>query len=126
LVREYEFTVIANAQLPDSDVGTLIEKYESIMLSNGGEILRKNVWGSKKLAFPIKSQFRGFYVSYDLVAEPDQMKEAERLMRIDDNILRYLSVLLDKEVDIAARKEELIAIEAETAKRVAQAAANNN
>ncbi len=126
MVREYEFTVIANAQLPDSDVGTLIEKYESIMLSNGGEILRKNVWGSKKLAFPIKSQFRGFYVSYDLVAEPDQMKEAERLMRIDDNILRYLSVLLDKEVDIAARKEELIAIEAETAKRVAQAAANNN
>ena len=126
MVREYEFTVIANAQLPDSDVGTLIEKYESIMLSNGGEILRKNVWGSKKLAFPIKSQFRGFYVSYDLVAEPDQMKEAERLMRIDDNILRYLSVLLDKEVDIEARKEELIAIEAETAKRVAQAAANNN
>ena len=126
MVREYEFTVIANAQLSDSDVGTLIEKYESIMLSNGGEILRKNVWGSKKLAFPIKSQFRGFYVSYDLVAEPDQMKEAERLMRIDDNILRYLSVLLDKEVDIAAREEELIAIEAETAKRVAQAAANNN
>lgn len=126
MVREYEFTVIANAQLPDSDVGTLIEKYEGIMLSNGGEILRKNVWGSKKLAFPIKGQFRGFYVSYDLVARPDQMKEAERLMRIDDNILRYLSVLLDKEVDIAARKEELIAIEAETAKRVAQAAANNN
>lgn len=126
MVREYEFTVIANAQIAESEVNTLIEKYEAIMLADGGEILRKNVWGSKKLAFPIKSQFRGFYVSYDLVAKPEHMKEAERLMRIDDNILRYLNVLLDKDVDVAARKEELIVLEAEAAKRVAQAAANNN
>lgn len=126
MVREYEFTVIANAQLPESELNALIERYEQLMLADGGEVLRKNVWGSKKLSFPIKNQFRGFYVNYDLVAKPEHMKEAERLMRIDDNVLRYLSVRLDKDVDVASRKEELVRLEAEAVKRIAQAAANNN
>lgn len=117
MLREYEFTVIANSQISDEDSKKLFEKYESILLSDGGEIIKKNEWGTKKLAFPIKSQFRGKYVNYDLTARPEQVAEAERLMRIDDNILRYLSIRIGENVDVETRKRQIAKQEAEIAAR---------
>jgi small subunit ribosomal protein S6 len=81
------------------------------MTRDGGEILKRDDWGSKKLAYPIKKQFRGYYVNYDFVGSPASVAEMERLMRIDDNVLRYLVVRVDESkdgnVDVEARKAEL-------------------
>lgn len=111
MVREYEFTLITNGQLNDADTSTLLAKYEGLLTAAGGEILKKDVWGNKKLAYPIKKHFRGHYVCYDLVAVPDSISEAERLMKIDDNVLRYLNVKLSDSVDVDARKAELVKAE---------------
>ena len=107
MVREYEFTLITNGQLTEADTNTVLEKYENLLTADGGEIIKKDVWGSRKLAFPIKKQYRGHYVCYDLAAVPASIAEAERLMKIDDNVLRYLNVKLDDSVDVSARKAEL-------------------
>ncbi|MBI2602525.1 MAG: 30S ribosomal protein S6 [Deltaproteobacteria bacterium] len=120
MLREYEVTIIVNAQLsPDASKKTL-EKYEEIILQDGGAIVRKAEWGFKKLAFPIKGQFRGRYIHYDLSARPEHLKEAERLMRIDENVLRYLNVRIGENVDVNERKAELARAEAKAAAAAAE------
>lgn len=107
MLREYEMTFITRADLPDSEFNGVLSKYEKYMTADGGEILKKDIWGSRKLMFPINKQHRGNYVSYDFAGRPDHLTEMERLMRIDENVLRYLSVLVNKQVDIAKRKVEI-------------------
>lgn len=116
MLREYEFTLISNAQLSEADSKNLHEKYEQLMLESGGQIIKKSDWGTKKLAFPIKKHFRGKYTFYDLKAEHASLAEAERLMRIDDNILRYLSVKIGGDVDVDERKAQIAKEEAAAAK----------
>jgi len=100
-------TVIAKADLPESEVNNIFAKYEKYMTADGGQILRKDVWGNRKLNFPIKKQYRGHYANYDFVGVSTNLLEMERLMRIDDNILRYLSIAIGKNVDIETRRAEL-------------------
>lgn len=110
MLREYEVTIIAHPHMQEDDRKGLIEKYENMILADGGEIIRKSEWGSKKLASPIKKQFRGYYVHYDLTSMPENLKKAEQTMRIDENILRYLSIKVGENVDVDARKAELAKI----------------
>lgn|GEM_PF-298340 len=107
MLSEYEMTVIAKGDLPESDLNNLFAKYEKYMTADGGQILRKDIWGNRKLQFGIKKQYRGHYVNYDFVGASANLTEMERLMRIDDNVLRYLSIAIGKNVDIDTRRAEL-------------------
>lgn len=107
MLREYEITIIAKADLPDNARGDVFSKYENIIKGEDGTILAKDDWGVRKLAHPISKQHKGHYQNYDLVASPDNLKEAERLMRIDENVLRYMAVNIGENVDIEARKVEI-------------------
>ena len=113
MLREYEFTLITNTQLSEDDSKKLFDKYESILCADGGQIIKKDDWGARKLAFPMKKHFRGLYTHYDLTTKPEHLAEAERLMRIDDNVLRYLSVRIGEDVDVEQRKAEIAKAEAE-------------
>ena len=111
MLREYDFTVITKGDLPEGESAKVLAGYEGLMTREGGEILKRDDWGLKKLSYPMKKQFRGYYVNYDFVGTPASVAEMERLMRIDDNILRYLVVRVDENtdgnVDVEARKVEL-------------------
>lgn len=108
MLREYEMTIITRSDLPEGELNGLLHKYEGFMTADGGEILKKDTWGSRKLTFPIKKHYRGNYYLYDFAGAPANLSEMERLMRIDENVLRYLSVLVNKSVDIAERKVEIV------------------
>lgn len=122
LLREYEITIIGSAQLSDDASKKSFKKYEDILCAEGGEVLRRDEWGTKRMAFPINKQFRGRYMNYDLTGTPAQLAEAERLMRIDENILRYMSVRIGESIDVEARKAEIAReqIEAEKAREAEQ------
>lgn len=107
MLREYELTVIFSNQNEESAAKEIQRKYEEILLASGGEVLLKDTWGLRKLSYPIKKQYRGYYVHYDLICSPDSLKEAERLMRMDEKVLRYLPVCISHRPDAVARKVEL-------------------
>ncbi|SME89764.1 30S ribosomal protein S6 [Pseudobacteriovorax antillogorgiicola] len=113
MLREYEFTFVTKADLPDADKTKVLSGYEEILARNGGEILKKSDWGTKKLAYPIKKNFRGHYAFYDLTASPDSIAECERLLRIDENVLRYLVVKIDEDVNVEERRAELAKLDAQ-------------
>jgi small subunit ribosomal protein S6 len=116
LLREYEITVLINSQLPEEEIKKLHKKYEGVLLQDGGEVIKKSHWGNKKLAFPIKKHFRGNFVHYDLTTLSGHLAEAERLMRIDENVLRYMSVRIGENVDPNERKAQLAKLEARAAR----------
>ena len=105
--REYELIIIVNAQLSEEETKKVQDKYEGIFLDNSGEVVVKNDWGIKKLTYPINKQFRGRYFFYDFLGDPKRLDEAQRLMRIDENILRYLLVRIGDDTNIDERKAEL-------------------
>jgi small subunit ribosomal protein S6 len=107
LLREYEFTVIAKSDLADGAKAKFFERYEELMTRDGGEILRTEDWGVRKFAFPIKKQHRGLYRIYDFIGKSENVHEMERLMRLDDGVLRYMSLNIGEGVDPVARKAQL-------------------
>lgn len=121
MLREYEVTIISRADMPETDVQKVLSKYEKLMTAEGGEILKKDPWGSKKLAFPMKKHHRGIYTNYDFIGTSANLSEMERLMRIDEDVLRYMSVFLDENVDATERKEQIA-----KAAAAAREAANNS
>ena len=107
MLREYEVTIISRADVPESEIGKILGKYEKLMVADGGEILKKDSWGAKRLAFPMKKHHRGVYTNYDFIGASANLTEMERLMRIDDDVLRYMSVFVGENVDAAQRKEQI-------------------
>ena len=119
-MREYDFTIITKGDLPEAEALKVLEGYEALMTKDGGEILKKDPWGNKKLVYPIKKCFRGNYVNYDFVGTPENLAEMERLMRIDDNVLRHLVVKLETgegKIDVEARKAALAKADREARER---------
>lgn len=123
MLREYDFTIITKGELSEGDNAKLLSGYEGLMTKDGGEILKRDDWGSKKLTYPIKKSFRGYYTNYDFVGSPDNVAEMERLMRIDDGVLRHLIVRTDDQegqIDISARKLDLAKQDKEAREREAE------
>lgn len=120
MLREYEITKIYSAQTQTDSYQALQEKYEAILFKDGGEIIKKDDWGVKRLAFPIKKQFRGRYVHYDITCSSKAVEECERLMRFDENVLRCLSIRIGENVDVERRKVDIAKAEAKAASSEAE------
>lgn len=111
MLREYEFTFVTKTDSGDQDNKKVLEGYEAILGREGGVILKKNDWGTKRLAYPIKKSFKGHYVLYNVATVPANIEECERLLRIDDNVLRHLVIKTHDKVDVEKRKADLAKVD---------------
>lgn len=103
-MRKYETFFIVDPDLPD-EVNTVIDdKVKNVVDANGGSILTYTPWGKKKLAYPVKKRTRGHYVLMEYTGGPDLVAELERNMRMDERILKFITVKLDDHYD--PEKEE--------------------
>ncbi|NJD21739.1 MAG: 30S ribosomal protein S6 [Melioribacter sp.] len=119
--RTYESVIIINAALEDDQVETTISRMQETITTHGGELIEVDKWGRKRLAYPIKKAKSGYYVVFRFSATTDLVATLERNYRLDENIIRYLTIQLDKFAleAIAKQKEasknaELNAQEAQT------------
>ena len=106
-MRRYETIFIADNDLSEENRSPIFEKLEDLIHQHSGLLVMVDEWGSKKLAYEIKKKARGYYVRLDYCGSGILVNEIERFFRIDDRILKYMTVLLDKDVDIEAVKEEI-------------------
>jgi small subunit ribosomal protein S6 len=93
--NHYESVVIINAALEDEQINTAINRIEVSIKTNGGEIEEVDQWGRKRLAYPINKSKSGFYVVFRYVSPSDAVAKIERDLRLDETVMRYLTVLLD-------------------------------
>ncbi|MFH7325055.1 30S ribosomal protein S6 [Desulfurivibrio sp. C05AmB] len=107
-MRNYETVIIIRPGLAaEAELTAIIDKYSGVINAHQGEIAGADRWGLKKLAYPIKKENQGFYIMLRFTCEPDGIKEMERLLRIDDRILKYLTVkLIDNQEPFSLSDEE--------------------
>ncbi|WP_150272641.1 30S ribosomal protein S6 [Paenibacillus tepidiphilus] len=88
-MRKYEVMYIIRPDLEQEAVQAAVEKFQGI-ISNGGEITKHEVQGKRRLAYEIKKFRDGVYVLVNFTAEPAVVTELERIMKISDEVIRYL------------------------------------
>ena len=118
-MRRYETIFIMDPDLDKDDRAPLLEKVQEFIPTYDGFLVEVNEWGARKLAYDIKKKQRGYYVRLDYCGTGALVNEMERYFRISDQFLKYMTVLLDKDVDLDALKAQLAETEAEKAAAMA-------
>ena len=95
-MNRYELTYIIDTVLEESARKELIEKFNQLIVANGGEVEKVDEWGKRRLAYAIDYKTEGYYVLTTFKANPDVPREIERNLQINDSILRYLVVKLEE------------------------------
>ena len=106
-MRRYETVFILRPDLGEAQTKDTVKRFEGIIASGGGELVETEEWGVRELAYRIKGERRGYYVRLDYVSPGTVTNEVERNLKLADNVVRYLSVMVDDDADIAAAHAEV-------------------
>jgi len=117
-MRRYETIFIASPTLTDEQSDELVKQFEGIIAEQGGELLKTDKWGRKKLAYEVQKFSEGYYTLFEMNAGPTLIAELERRFRNNDAVIKYLSVRMDEAEKAAGRTKQRLEREA---KRKAQA-----
>ncbi len=94
----YEAVYIFNTSVAEEQINEKLERYNSMLTGEyGGEITATDHWGRRQLAYPIKKQSAGYYVVTQFEAPATTLPEFERLLKLDEDLLRYMVVLNEGE-----------------------------
>jgi small subunit ribosomal protein S6 len=92
----YESTVIARQDLSRQDVNKITDSLGAIVEQGGGKIVKNEYWGLKSLAYRIQKHRKGHYSYMAIDASPEAIKEMERNIRINEDIVRSLTVRIEE------------------------------
>ncbi|MGD1969871.1 MAG: 30S ribosomal protein S6 [Desulfobacterales bacterium] len=106
-MRRYETIVIMDPDLSDEQRQPVVNRVQDVINQENGYLALTDEWGTRKLAYEIKKKPRGYYTRFDFCGTSAIVDEIERFFRIDDRVLKYMTVLLDKSADIEKVKEEI-------------------
>lgn len=115
--RTYEVMYIVNPETDADKIVKLNEAVGKLIEKEGGEVVRMDDIGMKELAYPIEKKTNGHYVLFEINGSGQEIAELERRMRVNDMIMRYITVRVDEDRKKASQIREKR--EARTAKRAA-------
>jgi len=96
-VRAYELMLLLNPQLEEEAIEAVIKKTTDIVTSRNGEIENIDRWGKRRLAYEVQDHTEGFYVVIRFKADNEATTEVDRVLKITEEVLRFLLVRKDKE-----------------------------
>jgi len=100
-MREYEIVYIFRSNFTPEEIEAKLERYHAILTDGGrGEITAVEMWGKRQLAYPIDRQPNGYYVVAQFSTDPAAISELERVLKLEEDLLRYLIVLSEGELPI--------------------------
>jgi len=106
-MKRYETIVIIDPDVSKEAEAPILERVNDLIPQYDGFLIETDDWGTKKLAYDIKKKNRGHYVRFDFCGDGALIQEMERFFRIDDKVLKFMTVLLDAEADLDAIKADL-------------------
>ncbi|MCK6601328.1 MAG: 30S ribosomal protein S6 [Bacteroidetes bacterium] len=104
--NRYETTFIINAAIEENMIEETITKIADVVKEHNSEILKLDKVGRKRLAYPIQKKHSGYYVTMEYTSDPSSVAIIERALQLDDYVLRYLTVLIDKKI-LGQREKDL-------------------
>ncbi len=112
-MKRYEIIVILDPDLSEDQRQPVFDRIGELIPQQGGQLVKVEDWGNRKLAYQIKKKPRGYYALIDFCGAGPLVSEMERFLRIDDRVMKYMTVQTDPMVDTEALARETS--EAETA-----------
>lgn len=91
-MRKYEVVFILRPELDEEKNTAVIEKFKDLVVNQGGEIIKLDKWGKRRLAYEVKDVREGFYVVLHINAESKVSSELDRVFKITDEVLRHIIV----------------------------------
>lgn len=113
-MRKYELIFIVRTDLPEEELGKLITQMEGVVAGHGGKVEKVEKMGRRRLAYRVQRQREGMYILFVVEGSGETVKEFERRLKVNDAVLKYLSVRIDEELK---RAEKAKAWRAEQAAR---------
>lgn len=95
-MRTYELMLMLDPQLEEESIDSLVERTTAIITAHNGEIIGVNKLGKRRLAYEVEGNTEGFYVVIDIKADNEATTEVERVLKITEEVLRFLLVRKDK------------------------------
>jgi ribosomal protein S6 len=89
--RDYELGVIFNPEVSEEETRSALDRLTQIVANYGGQVVRVNHWGRRRLAYPIERHRDGNYVFIDMILTPETVAELERTLKVSEIVLRYMS-----------------------------------
>ena len=120
-MRRYETIFILRPNAGEEEIQRVIDSTIGVITSENGQVIELNKWGMKKLAYLIKKESLGFYVYLDYAGTPAAVSELERKFRIDDAVIKYMTVKTDDDITAEEIKLAIAAFEAAVASAEAEA-----
>jgi len=96
-MRSYEVMLAINPQLENEELDSLLDKLKKLITDAKGEITKTNKWGKRKLAFEIKDFIEAIYVVLNFNVDEKIIAELERVIKLEERVIRYLLTLQQKE-----------------------------
>lgn len=107
IMNNYETVFILNPVLSETQVKETVAKFEEFLAARGAQMIAKEDWGLKKLAYEIQKKKSGFYHLFEYQVPGSAIKELDTEFRRDERVMRFLTVALDKHaVSWAERRRE--------------------
>jgi small subunit ribosomal protein S6 len=119
--RDYELGFILNPEVSEEETRAILDRVEQIVASYGGQIVKVNQWGRRRLAYPIERHRDGFYTFIDMILTPETVIELERALKVSEVVLRHMVRRRDPKAVQREREER----EARAAAAIAPAPANS-
>src|SRR5215813_14282486 len=105
--REYETIYILRPNTPNEGVAEVNTRIKGIIENMGGKILKVDNWGKRRLAYVVAKVRKGIYLYWLYLGSPGLVEETERNLRMLDNVVRFLTVKVDENIDVGARPTEI-------------------
>lgn len=121
-MRRYETILIVDPDLGEEQRGPVFDRIRELIPQKGGLLVALDEWGARKLAYEIRKKPRGYYVRIDFCGQGDLVSEMERQFRIDDRVMKYMTILLDEDADMEGIQEAMTQSKAEAEAAAAKAA----
>ncbi len=110
-MKRYEVVAIVKSDLADDDLTAIIERSQAIITDRKGVIAKVDKWGKRRLAYEINKQKDGFYFLIDFAGDGPIVAEIERSFKIDDRILKFMTVKKEGAVTLEGMEQETAVVE---------------
>ena len=97
MLNKYESIYIIKPEVEEQGIKELVEKFNALIETEGGKVTEVQEWGLKRLAYPIQKKEQGYYVLVNFEANPESIVELERVYKITDSVMKFITIRKDEE-----------------------------